>query len=553
MVAAPSNDSASVTFTKLLEKAADRRVYPAIWSNGWRTWRDLLRQSERTASVLHEKGLKGGDVVGAWLPSGWELLVLHAATARLGILLLPLHSAHRIHEVRSLLGQAEAVGLVAQDGHRARDRVADVLAVQKQCKSLRHVWSSSGNDGSLASGQCSTESLFPADSETSVNLPPVPQDPNSSLLLLASSGTTSRQPKLCVHSHAGLLGNAAVVAADGAFGHADTVVSASPLSHAFGMLSAHLALVTSGAVGFVDGWDPKGFIETLRSTSASVAFGVPAQLRDLVAIAENDSVAQIPRLREIRTGGAPVSRELADALRGIFGTRVVVQWGMTEIGAGTYTRPEDSPDAVATVGRPASGSEVRVVADDGTPLRPGQTGMLQYRGPNVFLGYYRAPEMTKVAFSDDGWLRCGDLATVNPDGSVTYRGRTDEMINRGGLKFSAIEVEELLDDFPQLVQHAIIAEPDARLGQRSCLIAVARDEAGVTLEQVSRHLRGKRLATYKLPERLVVVDQMPTTVTGKIARGQLQAIVRPSAESLISPESSPGPNEPSTVPSEVTR
>ncbi|MCF3177041.1 long-chain fatty acid--CoA ligase [Streptomyces sioyaensis] len=391
-------------------------------------------------------------------------------------------------------------------------------------------------------------------------------------MLLASSGTTSQRPKLCVHSHAGLLGNAAAVAADGGLGPADTIVSASPLSHAFGLLSVHLALVVGGRVGLFDGWDPRRFLDALRGASATTAFLVPAQLRDLIALLENDAEAGGPpialledapeaggppialsakdpeaggppvalsakdpeaggpppiALREVRTGGAPVPRELADGVRRTLGARLVVQWGMTEIGAGTFTRPGDPPEAASTIGRPVSGGQVRVVGPEGHRAGAGETGELQYRSPYMFRGYHGAPELTRAALTADGWLRTGDLATLHPDGSVGYRGRADELINRGGLKFSALEVEELLDDLPQLAQHAVVGRPDPRLGQRSCLLAALRDGAGLTLDEVTGHLARKGLATYKLPEELVIVDRLPTTVTGKIARNRLKAVPLP--------------------------
>jgi cyclohexanecarboxylate-CoA ligase len=224
--------------------------------------------------------------------------------------------------------------------------------------------------------------LFGEAPEPAAGLPAPPADPHAPLLLHASTGTTSRRPKLCAHSHAGLLGNAAAVAVDGGLGAADTVVSASPLSHAFGLLSVHLALVTGGAVGLLGGWHPAGFATALHASGGTTAFAVPAQLRDLLALFESGTAGvPVPALREVRTGGAPVPRELADGVRHVLDARLVVQWGMTEIGAGTYTRPGDPPEAARTIGRPASGAEVRVRTRDGAPAAPGETGELHFRGP----------------------------------------------------------------------------------------------------------------------------------------------------------------------------
>ncbi|MEU3412711.1 class I adenylate-forming enzyme family protein [Streptomyces sp. NPDC006658] len=516
------------TFTDALVRAAERRSAPAVWDGDRRwTWRDLLHQSERTAAALHRHGLAAGEVLAAQLPNSWELVVLHAATARLGVLLLPLHSAYGTRETRALIEQSGAVALVAATGRRGHDRLHEIRALREDCSGLRHVWvSTAAGTGDTGGLPDLARLLDSAPDPAAVPLPPPPADPAAPLVLLASSGTTSQRPKLCVHSHGGLLGNAAAVAADGGFGARDTVVSASPLSHAFGLLSVHLALVTGAAVGLFGAWEPRAFAAALRGCGATTAFAVPAQLRDLLALPADGSPAAPPTLREVRTGGAPVPRELADAVRRVLGTRLIVQWGMTEIGAGTYTRPGDPPEATGTIGRPALGAAVRVRRDD-RPAAPGETGELQYRSPWMFSGYHRAPEPTRAAFTPDGWLRTGDLAELRPDGSVVYRGRADELINRGGLKFSALEVEALLDDLPQLAQHAVVARPDPRLGQRSCLVVALREGTRLTLEDVTGHLAGKGLATYKLPEQLVVVDRLPTTVTGKIARARLRAIALP--------------------------
>ncbi|WP_234334521.1 class I adenylate-forming enzyme family protein [Streptomyces sp. NRRL B-1347] len=525
----------SLTFTDALERAAARRTEPAVWDGGrWRTWRDCLDQAERTAAALHRRGVRGGDVLAARLPNSWELVVLHAAAARLGAPLLPLHSAYGTRETQRLIEQSGAVALAAAAVVRGDDRGEEISLLRERCPGLRHLWvSATGAVRPRADGLPDLPDLpdlaelFAEDPGPETPLPPAPTDPRAPLVLLASSGTTSQRPKLCVHSHGGLLGNAAAVAADGCFGATDTIVSASPLSHAFGLLSVHLALVTGGAVGLFDRWDPGRFAAALDTVGATAAFAVPAQLRDLLALPPDDVGTRTPTLREVRTGGAPVPRELAEGVRRTLGAHLVVQWGMTEVGAGTYTRADDPPEAAGTIGRPASGAQVRIRRPDGEPAAPGETGELQYRSPHMFRGYYRDPELTRAALTPDGWLRTGDRAVLEPDGSVVYRGRADELINRGGLKYSALEVEELLDDLPQLAQHAVVARADPRLGQRACLIVALRQGACVTLDDITSHLAAKGLATYKLPEQLVVVDELPTTVTGKTARARLRAMPLP--------------------------
>ncbi len=345
-----------------------------------------------------------------------------------------------------------------------------------------------------------------------------PADP---FLLAASSGTTSSRPKICVHTHAGLLSNARQTAEDGKSRADDVLLSASPFSHAFGFLSVHLSVIMQHPqVVFAD-WSAPACLRAMADYGVTVLFAVPAQVVDLLRAVEN-GVPEGLRLREIRTGGAAVPREVVAAVRCRFGAGTIVQWGMSEVGSGCYTTPDDDPElASRTVGRPVSGAEVRVLGPDGRPAPPGAVGELAYRSPYMFRGYFHDPELTRQQVTEDGWLLTGDVAEMNPDGTVAYRGRKTETINRGGLKFSALEVESLLTDLPHIQQMAVVPKPDDRLGERAVLLVALRPGYRLTLADIRAHLQEKGLAPYKWPEELVVVDALPTTPTGKIARGRI--------------------------------
>jgi cyclohexanecarboxylate-CoA ligase len=348
----------------------------------------------------------------------------------------------------------------------------------------------------------------------------VPVEPDDPLTLMTSSGTSSVRPKLCVHTHGGQLGNAAATAADGAARADDTVLSCSPFTHLFGLLAIHLSLVMGGRQALLPHWSVDGLLDVATRARASVLFAVPAQLRDLVAAG-----ARL-RLREVRTGGAPVPADLVTSAGDVLGAGLVVQWGMSEVGAGICTRPGDPVETVATtIGRPVSGALARIVGHDGVPPPPGEVGELWFKAPTMFRGYLADPERTSEAVTGDGWLRTGDLASWTADGTIAYRGRRTELINRGGVKFSAVEVENLLAELPQLAQFAVVDRPDERLGQRAVLVAALRPGHQLSLDGVTDHLRARGLARYKWPEQLLVVDELPTTPTGKIARVRLKHVI----------------------------
>jgi cyclohexanecarboxylate-CoA ligase/acyl-CoA synthetase len=193
-------------------------------------------------------------------------------------------------------------------------------------------------------------------------------------------------------------------------------------------------------------------------------------------------------------------------------------WGMTELQAGLYTRPDDPLELSATsVGRPSPGTELRVAAD----------GELQVRGPLAFSGYYGNDEATRAAFTEDGWFRTGDLAEER-NGCYAITGRSKDIINRGGVKFNPADVEALLDAHPQIQQSAIVPMPDAVLGEKACAFVQLRPGAAEpSLAQVCEYLLGKDIAKNKLPERLVVIPEMPLTPTRKIIKSKLRPPEQP--------------------------
>src|SRR5919197_661394 len=186
-------------------------------------------------------------------------------------------------------------------------------------------------------------------------------------------------------------------------------------------------------------------------------------------------------------------------------------WGMTELQAGLYTRPGDPLELSATTaGRPSPGTELRLAAD----------GELQVRGPLAFSGYYRNDDATRAAFTDDGWFRTGDLAEER-NGHYAITGRSKDIINRGGVKFNPADVEALLDAHPQIQQSAIVPMPDPVLGEKACAFVTLREGCDApTLDDLVSYLLGKDIAKNKLPERLVVIPEMPLTPTRKIMKGR---------------------------------
>jgi acyl-CoA synthetase (AMP-forming)/AMP-acid ligase II len=490
---------------------------PAVFDGTrFRSWREWAYDAHALARALQELGVSKGDVVALHLPNCWEYLITHIATTLVGAVILPLHMAYGEHEMRGLLEWTGASVLVLPATYHGRSQVEVGQRLRATVATLLHllVVGDSAQPGTLNVAEMVRQ--------WAGSLPlPVSLTPDDPLALLASSGTTSLRPKVCIHSHNGTLSTGASIVTEGRARADDTLLSASPFTHLFGQSSIHISLWSRGRQALLTDWSTEGFLNLAQRAGVTVVFAVPAQLRDICAYLDTHPDAPRILLREIRTGGAAVPASLVDDVRRLLGAGVIVQWGMTE-GGGSFTRPDDPPEVASrSVGRPITGAEVRIVGEDGRDLPTGTTGELWYRSPNIFRGYLHEPELTRATVTEDGWLRTGDLASLNEDGTITYRGRRTEFINRGGLKFSAVEVESLLSDLPQLQQFAVLAPPDARLGERSYLVATLRPGSSITLAEITEHLEARGLAKYKWPEDLIVVDALPTTPTGKIARARL--------------------------------
>jgi non-ribosomal peptide synthetase component E (peptide arylation enzyme) len=199
-------------------------------------------------------------------------------------------------------------------------------------------------------------------------------------------------------------------------------------------------------------------------------------------------------------------------------------WGMTETQGALYSRPGDPLDVAAnSAGRPSPGTEIRIADPDGRPCPAGEEGELQVRGCLLFPGFFNNTAATEAGFTADGWYRTGDLATADAAGNVAITGRSKDVINRGGVKFNPRDVEDLLDAHPAILQSAIVPMPDPVLGERACAFVTLRPGAAEPkLAELCAYLLGKGIAKLKLPERLVVVAEMPLTPTRKIIKGKLK-------------------------------
>jgi len=300
---------------------------------------------------------------------------------------------------------------------------------------------------------------------------------------------------------------------------------ASPLAHQTGFMYGIMMPVWLGATLVLqDVWDPHRALDLIAAEGVTFTMGATPFLADLATAAETRR-ADVASLRIFLSAGAPIPRALVRRATEALGADIISAWGMTENGAVTTTKPGDPPEKTfETDGCALRGMEVRVVDAEGASLPPGAEGRLQARGASNFVGYLKRPEW--FAMDAEGWFETGDLARIDADGYVRITGRLKDVIIRGGENIPVVEVEGLIYHHPAVREAAVVAMPDARLGERACAFLTLREGAVLGFTELTRFLEAQGLARSYWPERLEVLADLPKTPSGKIQKNELRALAR---------------------------
>jgi len=366
--------------------------------------------------------------------------------------------------------------------------------------------------GESGSGRWTPFSALLSDDRVEV---PVAVDPAAAALVAWTSGTTS-EPKGVVHSHRTIVAEARQLAAARSVGA--TLIGA-PVGHAIGLLGGLIIPVLDGiAVHLIDTWDPGVVLAAMLEDKVSAATGATFFLTSLLDHPDfgPDHVDLMP---VAGMGGAPVPRAVADRTAKL-GVSIVRMYGSTEHPSTTgSTNGVDPPEkGMFTDGRPLPGVELRLVDESGHDVEIGVPGEILSRGPDCFEGY-TDPALTAGAFVDDGWYVSGDVGVLDSEGYLTITDRKKDIIIRGGENVSAAEVEELLLRMPGVAEAAVVAAPDARLGEHGCaFVRLQPGSSGMDLDAVRSHLSAAGLARQKWPEELRLVDDFPRTASGKVQK-----------------------------------
>lgn len=476
------------------------------------SYADLDAKADRLAAGLHARGIGLGTPVVVQLPNTAAFAVVSVALFRLGappVFALP---NHRRNEIAYLCDAADAVAYIIPSVHQGFDYRALAADVARGARSLKHVLVYGDPGEFTALDDIETEP---------VELPG--PDPEDVAFFLLSGGTTGL-PKLIPRTHDDYAYQLRATAAGLRQGEDSTYLAALPVAHnaALGCPGLLGTLYVGGKVVMPPSPAPDDCFPLLGPEAVTLTTLMPPLVQLWLESAEFYDVDFSKLL--IQVGSARFAPELARRIYTDLGSSLTHWFGMAE-GLLTYTRVDDPIEVIIhTQGRPLSpDDELRVVDDQDREVAPGEIGELITRGPYTLRGYYRVPEHNATAFTPDGFLRTGDLVRFTDEGNMVVEGRIKDVINRGGEKVSAGEVEDLLITHPAVREVAVVAMPDQILGERTCAWVVPRGPAPV-LEELRSFLRSQGLADYKLPDRLELTDSFPHTKVGKVNKAELREL-----------------------------
>ena len=478
----------------------------------------VLDQAERVAAALAALGIRRGDVIAVQLPSTPEFLIIYYAIARLGAVLTTLHMAYGAAEAEPILRHARARAVFCGAASDKSDPPGVFIALKQSLPDLRHVISV----GPARPGVLALETLISGADRAALPPPPFATD----VAVMCYTSGTSAAPKAVPHSFQSLLANPRQCLPIFGVKPGDRVLSAAPLSHAFGLYVAHVALMGGATFIPLPAFGPSTLAQALRDHRPTHLFIAPAHIAALLKTGILEG-RRFEDLRQVIFSGSYCPPALKRALEEKLTNGCAFElWGMTETFAVLLGDPREAASARHDwIGRPTPGSEARIADLEGKPLPPNTEGELQVRGCSVFAGYFDNAAANSGIFSDDGWLRTGDLAVMSDSGHVRMTGRIKDIINRGGVKLNPSDVEALVDQHEAVVQSAIVPMPDAILGERACCCVVLKPGQTLSLDALCAWLQSKGVAKMKWPECLVSIAEMPMTPTRKIIKGALIKLI----------------------------
>lgn len=496
------------------------------------TVRQVDDDSDALASHFQDRGVGRGDVVGVQLQNIPQFAIAMLALWKVGATVLILNPMYRGGELRRLIDDSRTTGFIGLD--REGEEAASTLAgsTVKWRMTTSDLDLQTENDPRIFADAAhvaveGADDLLTAVRDSAGRTPAVPEVRAEDAALLTYTSGTTGPPKGALNTHRNVLSTAVSFNAWQGIGSGDAVLAVAPLFHITGAVATAAAtLISAAPLVFINRLHPEIMLEAFNRHRVTVTVGAITVYNALLALDRGDA-ADLATVRWLYSGGAPIPPSTVDRFHTRFGHYIHNIYGMTEtasavIGVPPGARaPVDAASGTLSIGVPLPGLDARVVGADGHTLRSGEEGELQMRGPQIMPQYLRKPEETAHVLSADGWMSSGDVAIIDEDGWVYLVDRLKDQINASGFKVWPREVEDALYEHPDVYEAAVVGAPDEYRGETVTAYVSLRPGSATTAEALQAFTK-ERLAAYKYPRHVHIIDELPKTQTGKIKRRDLR-------------------------------
>ncbi len=513
-------ETIGANFERTVASYADREALVEVASGRRWTWSELGADVDAVARGLVAAGIEKGDRVGIWAPNCAEWTLIQYATAKIGAILVNVNPAYRTHELAYAVNQSGLSLLVSASSFKTSDYRAMLDEVRDECRGLKRVvyldtddWADLVREGDAVGHEVVTERLASL-------------DPGDAINIQYTSGTTGR-PKGATLSHRNILNNGFFTTELINFTEHDRLCIPVPFYHCFGMVMGNLGCTTHGATMVIPapGFDPEITLRTIADERCTAVYGVPTMFIAMQSHPTFDDHDLSTLRTGVMAGSICPVEVMKRCVEDMHMAEVSICYGMTETSpVSTQTRADDDLDRrTATIGRVHPHVEIKVVdPETGKTVERGEPGELCTRGYSVMLGYWNDQEKTGEAIDSEGWMHTGDLAEMREDGYCNVVGRIKDMVIRGGENIYPREIEEFLHTHPDIEDVQVVGVPDEKYGEELCAWVTMRSGAEPLDAQRVREFAEGRLAHYKIPRYVIVVDEFPMTVTGKVRKIEMR-------------------------------
>lgn len=501
----------------------ERTSWPEVWGRNARdfpsreaivdsrrrfTWSEANRLIDRLAIGLKKLGFKRDEVLAIQLPNSIENCLLRLACEKAGIICLTILTALRHRELEYILKYVEASGIVIPWRFRNFDHFKMIQELRPSLPKLRHVLITGDK---LPKGAISIEAMLsaPLKEEHSVGYLQGSGFDSTEVSWISHTTGTTGFPKFVEIPACARMNLCKAFATTWRLTGDDIIGALSPHTGGPNIIAYWSGALVGAKLVLMERFEAEDALRLIEKEKITALGVVPTMFTKMITHPNRDKYDLSSVRLWVCAGGTPpyqLSKEVEERIGG----RIVQIYGAVDWGGGIYSRLEASQEErLLTAGKPIPGHEIRLVDESGRVVPKGKVGELQVKGPAGVGGYYKDPAATRDVWSEDGWYKTGDMAKVDDRGNVVIVGRKKDMIKRGGENIYPIEIESILETHPKILHAAIVRMPDPLMGERACAYVTTKEGKRFSFEEMVAFLREKGIATFKLPERLEIIESMP--------------------------------------------